>query len=256
LTPTSTPTPTVAVVFDEWESETVGMFDSPEAASDWIGLQSDGPAGRYGISVSDDACPSCHRLMSREAWHDCAGGWCCPNCGEVDRRDKRLVDVHFKWSDQFGACYECGLPAAFARSYHYTPSHLPVWPRECADNMKLCAVCAANAAANNEAIVRIEEKWYDAETEEIPRTTTFEVDFVDASPTVTGMYGALVDRVVDFKLTNDGYPHENVYVLRVDGDGDVVVCELGDDGVPVTNSTWAIPQDVIRHVVVKLGDAA
>lgn len=87
-------------------------------------------------------------------------------------------------------------------------------------------------------------------------TTTFEVEFVDASPTLSEMYGALVDRVVDFTLTNDGYPHENVYVLRVDGDGDVVVCELGDDGVPLTNSTWAIPQDVIRHVVVKLGDAA
>lgn len=56
-------------------------------------------------------------------------------------RDIELVV--FGWSNHNGHCVECGCPAAFRRN-------------ELTDDI-LCAVCAANAAADGEDITRIEE---------------------------------------------------------------------------------------------------
>jgi hypothetical protein len=86
--------------------------------------------------------------------------------------------------------------------------------------------------------------------------TVFTVEYSDSSATVTAMFDALTERVVRLTVTNDGYPSDDVYVLRVDDDGDVIVCELDDQGAPLTNSTWAIPQPAITGVTVKLGDFA
>lgn len=55
--------------------------------------------------------------------------------------------VVFQWSTQHGHCVECGLPAAFYRLDAYGPGK----------NMRACSVCAANAAADGEAIARIDE---------------------------------------------------------------------------------------------------
>jgi 3-isopropylmalate dehydratase small subunit len=85
--------------------------------------------------------------------------------------------------------------------------------------------------------------------------TTFEVEYGEASPTVGDVYSALTGLVVDLDVDNDGYPSENVYILRVDDDGDVVVCETGV-GVPQEHATWAIPQACIQRVIVKLGEYA
>jgi hypothetical protein len=69
---------------------------------------------------------------------------------------------------------------------------------------------------------------------------------------------AYAEFIVDLDLTNDGYPHAQVMILRVEDDGDVVVCETeGDDSAPIAtprtpirNSTWAIPLEVIKKVTV------
>lgn len=53
-----------------------------------------------------------------------------------------LVPVVFVWASVHGDCYDCGLPAAFER-YDEKYQH------------KLCAVCAANAAADGENIRRL-----------------------------------------------------------------------------------------------------
>lgn len=58
-----------------------------------------------------------------------------------------LVEVKFQWSDEYGTCYECGLPAAFLVGDR----------KQSADSADLrCAVCAANAAADGELIARVE----------------------------------------------------------------------------------------------------
>lgn len=76
------------------------------------------------------------------------------------------------------------------------------------------------------------------------------------SSTVRDLYGALVGRIVDLEIPdNTGYPAEDVYVVRVDSDGDVVVCESDGRG-PIETGTWAIPQEVIRRVRVSLGSFA
>lgn len=54
----------------------------------------------------------------------------------------QLEKVVFHWSTANGRCYECGLPAAFHR-------------HDLTGKTKLCAVCAANAAADDEIITRI-----------------------------------------------------------------------------------------------------
>lgn len=94
-------------------------------------------------------------------------------------------------------------------------------------------------------------------------THTLSIDFVtDLDPgnnsgTVSGALESLLDLTVDLDLTRPGggYPSENVYVLRVDSDGDLVVCEIVD-GEPRPNSTWAIPQTEIKRIRVPLGAAA
>lgn len=54
--------------------------------------------------------------------------------------------VVFQWSAKHGECLECGLPAAF-RTAAPDGVHSPDY---------LCAVCAANRAADGERIERIE----------------------------------------------------------------------------------------------------
>lgn len=80
----------------------------------------------------------------------------------------------------------------------------------------------------------------------------------DGSQTVTNMYEACIDRVVDIELrgANTGFPTKDVYVLRVDEDGDVVVCEPDDQGMPQQHSTFAIPQSAIYRVRIFLGNLA
>lgn len=70
-----------------------------------------------------------------------------------------------------------------------------------------------------------------------------------ASPTVSEAMAALVGRTVDLECT-EGYPSGKVYALRVDDDGDLVVCELDAGGRPLSHSTWAIPQGDIRRITV------
>jgi len=63
-----------------------------------------------------------------------------------------LEKVEFLWSTKHGGCYDCGLPAAFARDSQgglatgLDPS----------EGERLCSVCAANAAADGEPIRRID----------------------------------------------------------------------------------------------------
>jgi hypothetical protein len=78
------------------------------------------------------------------------------------------------------------------------------------------------------------------------------------SSTVADLYGVLVGRVVDLDLdlTGSGYPAKDVYVVRVDEDGDLVVCERDAWGEPIENATWAIPQDAILRVRVAVGSFA
>lgn len=54
-----------------------------------------------------------------------------------------LEIVVFQWARSHGDCIDCGLPAAFVNNA--TPNRI------------LCAVCAANDAADGERITRIEE---------------------------------------------------------------------------------------------------
>jgi hypothetical protein len=83
------------------------------------------------------------------------------------------------------------------------------------------------------------------------------IDYDAGESTVaTELFCALIDRVVNLKLSSDGFPTENVYVLRVDPDGDVVVCELDEQGAPIENVTDAIPQDCIERVMIATGNYA
>jgi hypothetical protein len=73
-----------------------------------------------------------------------------------------IQTVTFNWSTENGECYECGLPAAFKRSYGQDrESYSDTQDRESyvAREEKLCAVCAANAAADGEEITRIREEY-------------------------------------------------------------------------------------------------
>lgn len=78
----------------------------------------------------------------------------------------------------------------------------------------------------------------------------------EPSSAISEALGALIGLTVDLDVGNDGYPSKNVHVLRVDGDGDLVICETDDHGIPIDNSTWAVPQFEIRSVRVPLGDEA
>lgn len=52
--------------------------------------------------------------------------------------------VIFQWSRNYGDCYDCGLPAAFAINNSMEKHN------------KRCCVCAANAAVDGEKIYRID----------------------------------------------------------------------------------------------------
>lgn len=59
--------------------------------------------------------------------------------------------VEFVWSSEDGDCYDCGLPAAFWSAAQYGATRDEPEPEDL-----LCAVCAANVAADGFAIDRIE----------------------------------------------------------------------------------------------------
>lgn len=59
---------------------------------------------------------------------------------------QEVVLVTFHWSTKHGKCDECGLPAAFLSKDAYGPGK----------DMKLDAVCAANAATEGAIITRID----------------------------------------------------------------------------------------------------
>lgn len=64
-----------------------------------------------------------------------------------------MLTVTLKWSDEYGHCYDCGLPAAFTRE-----SAGVIQRDGVADESgKLCAVCAANAACDGEHITRLDD---------------------------------------------------------------------------------------------------
>lgn len=88
--------------------------------------------------------------------------------------------------------------------------------------------------------------------------TRLDIRFIasGSSSAISEALGALIGFTVDLDVKNDGYPSKNVHVLRVDGDGDLVICETDDRGIPIDNSTWAVPQFEIRRVTVPLGDKA
>ena len=58
--------------------------------------------------------------------------------------------ITFKWSRQYGDCYDCALPAAFYVPDAYGPVN------EMGEEHKRCAVCAANDAVNGERVIRID----------------------------------------------------------------------------------------------------
>lgn len=64
-----------------------------------------------------------------------------------------LKTVTFNWSTEYGTCYDCGLPAAFC----LTGMTYKDWDL---DNLKRCAICAANDAANGESITRLDRLTY------------------------------------------------------------------------------------------------
>lgn len=61
----------------------------------------------------------------------------------------KLKTVTFRWSTEHGECYDCGRPAAF---YNWD-----LVSRGFCDTAILCAVCAANVAADGGTIGRIED---------------------------------------------------------------------------------------------------
>lgn len=61
------------------------------------------------------------------------------------KNDDGTVTVTFTWNNDKGECYDCGLPAAFFRGL--SNAALP--------EARLCAVCAANAAADGEDVRRL-----------------------------------------------------------------------------------------------------
>jgi hypothetical protein len=66
-----------------------------------------------------------------------------------------IVHVEFDWTDEFGTCYDCGHPAFFALPDAYNRAGEEPQPID--DKHKRCALCAANAAAEDgERIIRLD----------------------------------------------------------------------------------------------------
>ena len=78
--------------------------------------------------------------------------------GEFPLYGTELVIVTFAWSTRLGSCYECGLPAQFFLPRAYiNEQRTPNAPDQAPDDTnKRCAICAANAAAEGEPVLRIE----------------------------------------------------------------------------------------------------
>jgi len=56
-----------------------------------------------------------------------------------------LVPVVFAWSEKYGQCYDCGLPAAYCIGDDYEDeAHLR------------CSICAAELAAGGDMIARLD----------------------------------------------------------------------------------------------------
>lgn len=58
---------------------------------------------------------------------------------------RHIEVVTFFWSNEHGRCTDCGLPAAFLIPYRYGSGKPD----------RLCAVCAANAAADGARVERL-----------------------------------------------------------------------------------------------------
>lgn len=56
----------------------------------------------------------------------------------------------FQWSREYGECWDCGLPAAYAAGSPPERDSIP--------ERRLCCVCAAEAAAGGETIDRLDER--------------------------------------------------------------------------------------------------
>ena len=86
--------------------------------------------------------------------------------------------------------------------------------------------------------------------------TEFLIDHDEGeSNLIDEIFQSVIGMVVDIELRSNiiGYPSANVYVLRIDSDGDVVVCDIDDQGMPQENITTAIPQAEIFRVLVRTG---
>ena len=61
--------------------------------------------------------------------------------------------VVFGWSNEFGHCYDCGLPAAYVVGV--TQDQLDALDPRIPHTKLRCSVCAAGAAADGEIITRL-----------------------------------------------------------------------------------------------------
>lgn len=75
-------------------------------------------------------------------------------------------EVTFTWSTRAGRCYDCGRPAAFLRGTYLRQPH------DSDETTKLCAVCAANAAADGEPITRIDFARFNAPVNSVAQEET------------------------------------------------------------------------------------
>lgn len=67
-----------------------------------------------------------------------------------------IIKVTHEWDDEHGPCYECGDPAAFvAAELYWNETEHPDGPTPVTDNNKMCAVCAAQHAADGMRIYRL-----------------------------------------------------------------------------------------------------
>jgi hypothetical protein len=76
------------------------------------------------------------------------------------------------------------------------------------------------------------------------------------SAAMTGILEALIGYVIELEAPGYYSAASDVYVDRVDPDGDVVVRELDARGVPEPNVWTAIPQEAIESIRVATGEDA
>lgn len=93
MTTTPVPLPVAHVSDLDHNGTPVAEFYGEHAiarAEQFIGSLEHAEAGRYGLDVSDDQCPSCEATFSREAWEQYPPDqkWYCPRCGAPDGRSR------------------------------------------------------------------------------------------------------------------------------------------------------------------------